>query len=339
LVDGNASTNTGTPDFKAPEVLFYKGYDARADICSLGLTLYYLLNNNTLPFGGAEDSLTRRIMKGEAPPPLPPSVPPPLDAVVRKACAFDPNNRYANAAALRAALENSAGTVSSFPDGSEDFAYASVISSVAGSAANLSSAVTAPAVTSSAVSSPVNYAVEAAVDSGGTAIVAAILRGKKKNLLFGGYYWQVMETQKDKVLLVAEKFTEKRPYNTDCVPCTWETCTLRQYLNGEFYNKFGTAHKALILTAELPNQVSAKPKPKGGKNTNDKIFLLSVDEAKKYFSDDSARILKGGWWWLRSPGSGGDRAAYVDGKGGAEGNSLDVTSSGGVRPALWLSLK
>jgi serine/threonine-protein kinase len=49
LSDGVASTGIGTLDYMAPEVIRGK-YDGRVDIYSLGVTMYYLLNGNKLPF-------------------------------------------------------------------------------------------------------------------------------------------------------------------------------------------------------------------------------------------------------------------------------------------------
>jgi serine/threonine protein kinase len=102
LAAHGASTNIGTPEFKAPEVAMYRKYDARADIYSLGLTMYYLLNGGKPPFSG-EDALTRRL-EGEAPPP-PRNAPDYLSAIILKACAFDPDKRYNTAREMRGALE------------------------------------------------------------------------------------------------------------------------------------------------------------------------------------------------------------------------------------------
>ena len=67
----------GTPNYMAPEVFAGKPYDHRADLYSLGITLYRLLNENRHPFSSGQDfsaaareqALARR-MTGE-PLPLP----------------------------------------------------------------------------------------------------------------------------------------------------------------------------------------------------------------------------------------------------------------------------
>ncbi len=94
----------------------------------------------------------------------------------------------------------------------------------------------------------------------------------------------------------------------------------------------------------------------GGNNTTDKVFLLSIDEVKKYFHSDEARKVKAtayakaqgayvnsdngnSWWWLRSPGYITGRAAYVLTYGSIYYNGDYVDNSfGTVRPALWINL-
>ncbi|MCL2152798.1 MAG: DUF2791 family P-loop domain-containing protein [Oscillospiraceae bacterium] len=107
LQDGSASTSIGTMDYIAPEVAtFRQRYDSRVDIYSLGLTLYYLLNGNKLPFEGEdneESPLVRRI-DGE---PLPyiVDVPNQFSNVVSRACSFKADNRFDTSGEFRRALE------------------------------------------------------------------------------------------------------------------------------------------------------------------------------------------------------------------------------------------
>lgn len=72
--------------------------------------------------------------------------------------------------------------------------------------------------------------------------------------------------------------------------------------------------------------------------------MLSLEEAKRYFSDDEQRIAKDekgatNWWWLRSSGDYNDAAAIDnDGTILAYDYYYNVSEVGGVRPALWLNL-
>lgn len=101
----------GTMSYMAPEIVQTRQYDKRADLYSLGLTLYKLMNGNRLPFlpprklFSHEDYnvAARMRLNGMALPPAA-DASPGLNAVLAKACAFDPKNRYATAAEFSAAL-------------------------------------------------------------------------------------------------------------------------------------------------------------------------------------------------------------------------------------------
>lgn len=97
----------------APEIYYEKEYGAQVDIYSLGLVLYWLLNHNRGPFlpaypepityASREQALRRRV-SGEVMSP-PEEAEPQLAKVILKACAFAPQDRYADAKALREELE------------------------------------------------------------------------------------------------------------------------------------------------------------------------------------------------------------------------------------------
>ncbi|MBQ3866364.1 MAG: serine/threonine protein kinase, partial [Clostridia bacterium] len=104
------STSIGTRNYMAPEVAAYRSYDARADLYSLGMTLYRLLNDDRLPFyadkrlytpADGEEALRRRMAGEEIPPPAHAS--PALARVILKALSYRPRDRYATAAEMRAA--------------------------------------------------------------------------------------------------------------------------------------------------------------------------------------------------------------------------------------------
>jgi serine/threonine protein kinase len=104
---GEGATLTGAGEFMAPEVFNPRGrYDLRADIYSLGITMYYLLNGHKIPFEGdsGESPIVRRI-GGEAIPPLK-GVGSELSNIMLKACAFKPDSRFSGPGEMRAALEN-----------------------------------------------------------------------------------------------------------------------------------------------------------------------------------------------------------------------------------------
>jgi hypothetical protein len=174
---------------------------------------------------------------------------------------------------------------------------------------------------------------------------------------FGGYDWLVLEASGNTALIITENIAEKRVYNEDKVDITWETCTLRAYLNGEFYNRFSAQEKALIIESNISNADNQWYGTVGGWDTKDKIFLLSIEETVRYFGDSgqlmskndeikdwifdqyneeriAAYNTKAGWWWLRSPGIR-YHAAGVHYTGGivVHGRRVDY-GSGGIRPVF-----
>jgi len=103
----------GTPDFVAPEVVGGRRADARADVYSLGLTLYYALVGQ-LPDRESPHLPVRPLAEGFRPRLKSPGVPAWLDDVVGCATASDPRDRYPTASTLGEALRaGSAGTIPS----------------------------------------------------------------------------------------------------------------------------------------------------------------------------------------------------------------------------------
>ena len=92
----------------APEVFSSSDYDQRADIYSLGIVLYRLLNNNCYPFLDSEtqyDPITREKalrsrIKGDKLP-SPQNASPDMAKIVLKAAEHDVGKRYLSASAMR----------------------------------------------------------------------------------------------------------------------------------------------------------------------------------------------------------------------------------------------
>ena len=161
---------------------------------------------------------------------------------------------------------------------------------------------------------------------------------------FGGYSWLVLEERGGRALLLLKDVLEPRPYNEALTDTGWEACTLRAYLNGTFYNSFSAADRARIIETAVINSNNAQTGAKAGNDTRDYIFLLSLAEAKLYFTTDSARAARdsrgtAAWWWLRSPGLEPMLAATVgsDGAPGYAGSGVNYTTRG-VRPAMWVAI-
>ena len=170
--------------------------------------------------------------------------------------------------------------------------------------------------------------------------------------------WIVLECKGDTAVLLSKYGLDVRAYNTSWSDVTWEECTLRTWLNGEFLNSAFTAEEqrqleTVTVTADKnPYWREADP----GKSTNDKVFLLSINEANKYFSSDEARICfpseytkaRGAylgesgtacWWWLRTPGMDANLATFGMDNGRAHvGGRINNCDDGSVRPAVVLRL-
>jgi serine/threonine protein kinase len=106
-----AGTLLGTPAYMSPEQFMGQVVDARTDIYSSGVLLYQLLTGER-PFEGGLSAIMHKALNTEPPAPSQLSVtaPPAMDAVVRKAMAKRPEDRFASASAfaeaVRTALAN-----------------------------------------------------------------------------------------------------------------------------------------------------------------------------------------------------------------------------------------
>lgn len=185
----------------------------------------------------------------------------------------------------------------------------------------------------------------------------------KDNIItFGSFSWRVLDNKDDRALIITEDIIELRWYHKEFVDITWADCELRKHLNNEFYQTFSQEEKTRIITVENSNPDNPWFKTKGGIDTTDNIFLLSLEEICNYSGSSEHLLNKGGqkwqieddnnvirqkkfgkdyhWWRLRSPGYYGRTAASVSSNGNVyvRGNGVygRPRDGGGVRPALWL---
>jgi Nif-specific regulatory protein len=100
----------GTLAYTAPEVLLQDSYDHRADLYSLGMTLYELATG-TLPSAGTDMAAIRFHLEGELPDPrsVRPDLPPELARILVRLLQRDPGARYASAGRLLLDLGQAAG--------------------------------------------------------------------------------------------------------------------------------------------------------------------------------------------------------------------------------------
>ena len=183
-------------------------------------------------------------------------------------------------------------------------------------------------------------------DSFRTPIEWLVLDVKKTNFLN-----RVFAKNKLEVLLISRYALDCIQYNSNQTNLTWEDCDLRKWLNSDFLKSaFSTEEAERILISEIENDDNPKFRTRGGENTKDRIFCLSIAEVKKYFSNDEDRTCKTTayareqgayvnngycYWRLRSPGNCQSHASYVysDGVLNLNGGKVDRVHIA-VRPAL-----
>ena len=186
--------------------------------------------------------------------------------------------------------------------------------------------------------------------------------------------WIVLDTDGEKALLLSRYGLDTIQYNQRYVAVTWETCTLRSWLNNEFLSSaFSEEEQSAILLTDVDNSAEQGYYGRdGGNNTQDKVFLLSYAEANKYLgvtynSNDNVQarvtptayaLARGAWtkkgyktpegadagrWWLRSPGRHSHRASHVYGTGAGRDNQATAHSPlfgyDLVRPVVWVNLE
>lgn len=175
--------------------------------------------------------------------------------------------------------------------------------------------------------------------------------------------WRVLAINNNKALLISEYALDSKPFNQNLEEADWGKSTLRNWLNHFFLNAAFNKNEQTII--QLTNIVADRSKRYSRKddfyynfnkisynypcNTTDKIFLLDITEANKFFHNDEARkctptayaknkIADNDTcrWWLRSPGFNLTRAAFVIRRGTISclGDNVNVTID--VRPALWI---
>lgn len=159
----------------------------------------------------------------------------------------------------------------------------------------------------------------------------------------GGYTWTKLAEEDGKYLILCDTIVELRAYHDVLEDATWETCTLRKYLNTDFYNQFSQEEKSAICAATVLNEANPLYGLSGGNETNDYVFLLSLDEAEKYLNGTDLIIGKDAegnaiYWWLRSPGEAGDVPSGISTTGQIDyhGPIAKITGVLGVRPAMWI---
>lgn len=149
-----------------------------------------------------------------------------------------------------------------------------------------------------------------------------------EEIYFGAYKgnpiaWKILKTEKDKMLLITENPIETLAFNNELKNITWETSSIREWLNDDFLKEFSDEQKNRILVG-------------AAENIGDKVFIISQEEYQKYSS--AAFTGETSDWWTRTKTDAG--MMFVDGKTG-EVNTYGqgVVHALGVRPCVWVTLR
>lgn len=174
--------------------------------------------------------------------------------------------------------------------------------------------------------------------------------------------WTVLDTEATRVLLLANDILDVKPYDGSRLKkTTWAESSLRKYLNDVFFKEvFSDEEREKIDSVKLDNENRGNRLDIDGAGERDRVFCLSVEEAEKYFQNDSERKAKAteyakskvgkhdlkyfinkktetAMWWLRSQGTDSESAAVIVYTGAIShrGSYVGCTIFG-VRPALWM---
>lgn len=182
--------------------------------------------------------------------------------------------------------------------------------------------------------------------------------------------WMVLDKQDGRALLLSNYALEVKKFHEAWEAVTWETCSLRDWLNVYFIEMaFDPAEQEMIPEVTLRNDAAIYNDVHLSKDTVDRIFCLSYDELDHYFGiqeqawEDETRPMRCplnnyvrargankfegnvhpiesdySQWWTRTPWIDGYESAYCVTDYGIVG-SIGVNSTGRcVRPALWINL-
>ena len=165
--------------------------------------------------------------------------------------------------------------------------------------------------------------------------------------------WEVLAAEDGHTLLISRYALDAHPFHDQWRRVTWENCGVRKWLNDTFYQAaFDPAEQARILTVTNINPDNPTTGLPGGNDTWDRVFLLSIEEAERFFPSDESRQCRAtayaktravyeneykgsSWWWLRTRGSSSRNGALVLFSGYISTVGFGVNNRGGyIRPAV-----
>lgn len=196
--------------------------------------------------------------------------------------------------------------------------------------------------------------------------------------------WIVLKDDGDSMILISAKVLDCKPFNTSYADVTWNDSYIRNWLNNDFYQAaFNDSERSIIADYETTKGAAGATDENGNVSAGvpavtDKVFLLSMEEAKELFGDDtegdcearsseaseyakglgvwiideegyslfgfkddglSEKIIGCGNWWLRDNGSKENRIMDVGASGIIRTAGHEAASKqDGIRPAICIRI-
>lgn len=170
--------------------------------------------------------------------------------------------------------------------------------------------------------------------------------------------WRVLAKEGTRLLLISRYALNYQNFNSKDRWCLWSESTARRWLNTTFREgAFTAAEQAAIQVTKVTHGTHV------GYDTRDKVFLLSIDEANRYFENAEARRCAptdyarkqnsetydcykykvdgkaACCWWLRTPGSWTSNVAIVGDSGNVYYDGFDCQRNAYyIRPAMWVDI-
>ena len=155
---------------------------------------------------------------------------------------------------------------------------------------------------------------------------------------FAHMQWRVLDKQNGKVLLLKDNALGSTPFDETGKNTTWESSSVRKWLNDDFLKEnFSPEEQDSILKTTVKNTPNPAYDTPAGRDTEDKLFLLSCDEVAKYDEGIHKTV---SCWWLRTPGAAANSMCFVYRDKTVMDYGYDVTNTQiTVKPALWVNVE
>lgn len=154
-------------------------------------------------------------------------------------------------------------------------------------------------------------------------------------VLLGEKQWLVLDRQDGKALLSLYMADNKHPFHDKKEAVTWENCSLRSYLNHDFFtNTFSAEEQRIITDTYVKNGKNPEFGTDGGNDTTDKLFLMNETEYEKYRKKlkDKSKTMR-----LRTPGKDATSTTYVSALKETVTYGFPVNENGAcIRPSMWV---